>query len=438
MTITFTGRKLVHRGARNLLLAHEDHPGGYGATLSVASATSGLSAFFVNDTEKTAAPSVHFWSPSDAFTSIQVAADAPLGPGSVTFRLTPDAMPGLPALPAEEVALNVTVSECPFAEAPPPLPGLPVVLPTAADPWGTWLAHLKGPIRQICEGPVDVSSEEGVWYYDGVDLAMKAAKLTGDASWVPLAAKIADAYLGDDSTKQGNRPGYEVFGRGLCNLYLATGDMKYLRGAISLAEHAAFMRANSEIYDATPAQMRPTAYALELELALGEAGAGTMLGRVADLADLLLLQLDALFLSVTWATCVPYQVGLAARALIHYLEEAPFKDARVLPYLQAAADGLWRDAWLPGARPYFRYTYLVPGATQGVLPIQDADATDLNLLLAPLYAWVYSRTKDTSYRDKADDIFAAGVKGAYFDGSHGKQASQQVYFADRFQEWRNA
>lgn len=447
MPITFYGRKFVNRGARNYLSVYEHHPAGYGATLSVKAASPGLSVYFVDDTQKTAASSVHFWSPSNAFTTIQVSADAPLGAASITFLLTPDVVAGKPALPQEEVTLTVTVQDSPFSAPLPPLAGLPAVQAPVTSPYAAalaqWRVNLAGPIRQIYSGPVDVSSEEGIWYYDGVDAALKIQRLTGDATWLPLATKVADSYLGSDPTKYGTRPGYEVFGQGLAHLYLAVKTQKYLDGLLALANHAAYGRENTISYSVTPQQLRETAYQLELELAIQEASPPDSLpSRVVDLADLLLLQLDQLFLTGSYGVCVSYWVGLAARALIHYLEQTPYKDARVLPYLQAAADGLWRDGWLPDpsgkGRDYFRYTYAVPGATNNLNPNpQQADATDLNLLIAPLFAWVYHMTGDTGYRDKGDAAFMSGVKGAYFDPSHGKQASQQIYFADRYAEWHD-
>ena len=33
----------------------------------------------------------------------------------------------------------------------------------------------------------------------------------------------------------------------------------------------------------------------------------------------------------------------------------------------------------------------------------------LNLLIAPLYAWVYTMTGETKYRDRGDEIFRQGV-----------------------------
>jgi hypothetical protein len=62
-------------------------------------------------------------------------------------------------------------------------------------------------------------------------------------------------------------------------------------------------------------------------------------------------------------------------------------------------------------------------------------APDLNLLIAPAYAWLYSRTGDTTYRDRGDQIFAGGVKGAWLDGS--KVFNQNYMWSFDYVKWRS-
>ena len=62
-------------------------------------------------------------------------------------------------------------------------------------------------------------------------------------------------------------------------------------------------------------------------------------------------------------------------------------------------------------------------------------APDLNLLIAPAFAWLYQRTGDTTYRDRGDQIFAGGVKGAYLDGA--KQFNQSYMWSFDFVKWRS-
>ena len=49
-------------------------------------------------------------------------------------------------------------------------------------------------------------------------------------------------------------------------------------------------------------------------------------------------------------------------------------------------------------------------------------APDLNMLIAPAFAWLYKETGDAKYRDRGDQIFGGGVQHAWLD--NGKQFNQ--------------
>ena len=54
-------------------------------------------------------------------------------------------------------------------------------------------------------------------------------------------------------------------------------------------------------------------------------------------------------------------------------------------------------------------------------------APDLNLLIAPAYAWMYRQTGDITYRQQGDQIFAGGVRSADLDEV--KQFNQNYEFS---------
>jgi hypothetical protein len=60
---------------------------------------------------------------------------------------------------------------------------------------------------------------------------------------------------------------------------------------------------------------------------------------------------------------------------------------------------------------------------------------DLNLLIAPAYAWVYQRTGNVAYREKADAIFAGGVKGAWLGNA--KHFNQNYRWSFDYIKWRS-
>jgi hypothetical protein len=61
-------------------------------------------------------------------------------------------------------------------------------------------------------------------------------------------------------------------------------------------------------------------------------------------------------------------------------------------------------------------------------------APDLNLLLAPAYAWMYRQTGDITYRQQGDQIFAGGVRNAML--AEVKQFSQNYAYSFDYLAWR--
>jgi hypothetical protein len=99
--------------------------------------------------------------------------------------------------------------------------------------------------------------------------------------------------------------------------------------------------------------------------------------------------------------------GLTAEALITTYERT--QDARIPQALKVGADWIWQNMWLP-ASSAFQYMSVEVAGVGGPDP-----APDLNLLIAPVYAWLYNQTGLNKYRDAGDQIFAGGVKLAYLD-----------------------
>jgi hypothetical protein len=119
----------------------------------------------------------------------------------------------------------------------------------------------------------------------------------------------------------------------------------------------------------------------------------------------------------------PFMVGLLCEALIKYHEQTP--DPRIPFVLTLALDQLWNQAWVDRDESFF---YISSKPSEGGAP-------DLNLLIAPAYAWLYSTTGSSVIRERADRIFNAGVERAYLDG--GKQFSQNYRWSADFVHWRN-
>jgi hypothetical protein len=123
----------------------------------------------------------------------------------------------------------------------------------------------------------------------------------------------------------------------------------------------------------------------------------------------------------------PFMVALTAEALIEYAQETP--DPRLLPALRAALEVVWTRTWVPEAWA-FRYV-------DRPVPAEGAPepAPDLNLLIAPAFAWVYRETGDDVARQRADIAFGAGVQRAWLEG--GKQFSQNYRWSFDYVTWRS-
>jgi hypothetical protein len=136
----------------------------------------------------------------------------------------------------------------------------------------------------------------------------------------------------------------------------------------------------------------------------------------------LLGHLDQWFVSGTEDYMQPFMVGLAAEALIQYWQES--RDPRVPPAIKTAMDELWDWAWVPADKSFF---YESTGNT-------SSGAPDLNLLIAPAFAWLYMLTGDPLYQQRGDLVFEGGVEGAWLD--QGKQFSQNYRWSFDFVDWR--
>ena len=124
-------------------------------------------------------------------------------------------------------------------------------------------------------------------------------------------------------------------------------------------------------------------------------------------------------------------VGLTAEALIMHFDKT--HDPRVVPAIKTALDWLWSHAWVPADESFWYENWVSdPGQPFGPRP----GSPDLNLLIAPAYAWLYRQTGDVTYRQRGDQIFAGGVKRAFLAGN--KQFNQSYWTSFDFVRWRAA
>jgi hypothetical protein len=283
-------------------------------------------------------------------------------------------------------------------------------------------------------------------YYDGVRVFQAIAEYTKDSKWLQCAdhAKqvYRDAYV---LANNGAVPGYWNFSDGLLADFQRTGDTKSKDAISLLSTNAAFSA------DTTPAAwtagaetQREVALAITTYLNAETAGLGSR-DRLKLLADQALGHLDQLYINKSYrCTSVqfcpleavgkyhikPFMSGLEMRALIRYYDKS--KDPRVLPAVKASVDWLWSNAWV-AADSSFWYENWADDPTKP-FTVQPG-APDLNLLIAPAFAWVYSMTGETKYRDAGDQVFNGGVAKAFLD--NGKQFNQNYLWSFDYVKWRS-
>lgn len=270
-----------------------------------------------------------------------------------------------------------------------------------------------------------LSTWEGfVWYYDGARVYEQIANYTGDRKWLACSNMIAMFYS-DYITSSGGVPLWRVFPHGLALHFQRTGYPQS-RSAFDL-----LLRPGSEPNLADmirPNTAREVAYQLQTavisEVLMGES---RLQKRMNDLVSLLVGYYDQWFVSRQSVYFQPFVVGLTAEALLDYYQLT--RDPRIPSLIQLAADGLWSRAWDPQSGS-FRYYTDSPNS------ISSEPAPDLNLLIAPIYAWMYMWTGDSRYRIMGDNIFVNGVDKAWLHG--GKHFSQNYRWSGKYVEWREA
>lgn len=269
----------------------------------------------------------------------------------------------------------------------------------------------------------EMSLWEGfAWFYDGERVYYQIADYTGDPYWNTCAGMEEGVYRPFVISLNGNVQGWRVFPHGLA--------MDFERNADTLSRDAAVM-----LYTGGYAKnqqltghvdwyaSREVAYALDAAVVRERLGYARE-SEFQDMAEIVLGHFDQWFVSNTADYVQPFMVALSAEALIGYYELTA--DDRVPPLLKLAADQLWANSWDATSRSFL---YENGDGTTSAAP-------DLNLLIAPLYGWLYHKTADVSYRTNGDAIFTGGVDGAWLAG--GKQFSQNYRWSFAYLTWRNA
>lgn len=248
----------------------------------------------------------------------------------------------------------------------------------------------------------------------------------GDKTWTWQCA---------DQSEKAYRDGYAIpnnyrlqlhkyFNKGLLDDWKKTGDTTSRDACIGLSDNeGAAWRLD---FCLTTDLTRECAYVVENDLTAELCGAPPK-ERTRTYVDILLGYADQWFITRNASYHKPFMMGLWAEALIQYYDQKE-ADPRIPYFLQLVADKMWEELWVPADG---RFKYISPdygGETD--IP----ESVNLNLLIAPMYSWLYLKNGEVRNRDRGDEVFLNGVQKGYL--ARGKEFSQNYRWSFEFVKWR--
>ena len=381
---------------------------------------------------------------SPVSTTIQIStlATTPAGPATLTVNVTAGAV-------SRSVSFPIAVTAPPGASPRQPYAAAGSV-PQLALWQSTMATYGQAFCAQLTATSLTPDQRLAATYYDSQRVFYNIRDYTGASVWDTCARNAQAVYRdGYVIPNNGSVPGYWDFPHGLYQGYVRTSDGASKNALLLLSRNAAYGTAAAGNLSAmvNPALSREIAYHLMAYVLARAAGEPpSPIGEAY--VDLALGHIDQWFVSRTFRAALgddvppaavgqfyvqPFMVALTAEALIQVYEtQSP--DARVLSAVNLAMDWLWANAWNASNQAFWYELY---GPALGPYQTSSSSgAPDLNLLIAPAYAWLYKQTGNATYRDRADAIFAGGVTQACAscDGKHFNQQYRQSF---DYVKWRN-
>lgn len=287
-----------------------------------------------------------------------------------------------------------------------------------------WKAQMETYGRLHCVAAEAIPGHEGnSWYYDGNRVYQQIGKFLNDRSFLACSQLFNDGYRAYVEKGNGYIPGWQYFPHGMLMNFERTGN-QLSNATVKLMANGSPWAQNGSANVA----MIDQGYTREIAYAMQTVVYAERLGRprswkLSFLADCLLSHIEQWYIQRAGRP-QPFMVALTSEALIDYYNLT--RDARVPAALKMVADGLWANSWDPVSKS-FLYEEFSNGTR--------VPSNDTNLLIVPLFGWVFQQTGDPIYRERGDVIFATGVKTAWLVG--GKQFSQNYRWSFKYVWWRH-
>jgi hypothetical protein len=395
------------------------------------------------DIAQTCCGTNQIWSlspPASTTIRINTLATTPVGPATLTVSVTAGTITRSVSYPITVTAPPNTLARQSYAAASS-VPQLAL--------WQSNMTYGQTFCAQLTDPSLTFDQKLGATFYDSQRVFYNIRDYTGASSW-DACAQNAQAVYRDTYVipYNGGVPGYWDFPHGLYQSYVRTGDSVSKNAVLLLSKNAAFGTGSiGRMYTMVrPALSREVSYNLMAYL-LARAAGGPQSPVGEAYVDLVLGHIDQWLVSKTFRAAAgddvppaaigqfyiqPFMVALTAEALIQSYETQS-QDVRIPAAVKIAMDWLWANAWNASNQAFWYELY---GPALGPYQTSSPIAPDLNLLIAPAFAWLYKQTGDPTYRDRADAIFAGGVlqAGVSFDGKH---FNQQYRWSFDYVKWRN-
>jgi len=322
-----------------------------------------------------------------------------------------------------------------------------------------WEAHMKNCATLITAQPgaIDHSTcvrpgckalNEGLaWYYDGNRVFRQIARYTKDRAWLEAATKCRLYYRAYLSCPTVNHyaDGWRNFTKGFYLDWNEDHDATSKQDALKLARQGKFSQPQHQAdlpkWLRDPASVdisREIAYAIGAWSTAKALGDPEFAGRDPYL-DLAYFQLD------TWhaylqgyparkypgepgAQYQPFMFALTAEALIEVYQRpdtSPSDKAKVRQKLEAVARLTYDKLYRPDKHAFIANT----GNPATYWPA-------INLLIVPVYGWLWHETDAGYFLDAGDTIFADGVVFGWPEVWGGKQFSQNYRWSFDYVAWR--
>ena len=327
------------------------------------------------------------------------------------------------------------------------------------EKWGRYL-------ESYYPKPLSYSESKGI-YYDAQRVYLQIARYTGESEpWVGYAKEAERIHRTYLDSRGWITQGWRKFPHGFYLDWLRTRSESDREALLALRDNKVFHNpeASREAWYWSH-RSREIAFALEANVFAERAGYARNTLRVPLYIDMVLNHINE------WVTgergnpdtskhrFSPFMAGLTAEALIDFyeweVERGANPDSEIPDALAALADFLWtskvvhgpdagKRMWVGdvgGKGP--RWTD-EGGSGYGAFRYEDQErsknstkpAPNLNLLIAPLYAWLYKYYGDSTYIKKGDLIWEGGVALANV-GWNTKIFNQNYRWSFDYVKWRN-